>query len=579
MSNRIAESFIQDLVLRTDIVQLIDGYVPLKKAGRNFVACCPFHTEKTPSFSVNSQKQFYHCFGCGASGNVISFLMEYAHKNFIEAVEMLAARLGLSIPQGEYNAKQAKHSSLYDVLRAAMDFYRHELEQDSKAMNYFQQRGIDAETAQRFALGAAADQWDRLYNHLINKKFSAESIAAVGLSVRSDSGREYDRFRGRVMFPIRDRRGRPLGFGGRSMEAEVQPKYLNSPETPVFHKGGELYGLYEAEQVTRNLEHLIIVEGYMDVIALSQHGIVNVVATLGTATTSEHMQRVFRLTSRIIFCFDGDNAGQKAAWRALEAALPVLSDGREVRFIFLPLDEDPDSLVRKQGKEAFNAYLDSAMPLSDFFFNQLSQNLSLETPDGRARLASLATPLLEKMPLGVFRTLMLDELAKKTRLSISSVQKILPAKPELPSYRPAETSSTARKTPVRLGLALLIQYPHLVQYIENKDIFKEVVVAGIELFAAVVDYLQTHAKQTTASLLEHWRDQTEGRYLERLAVEELMTPETGVQAEFKGILLYLQKLAAEQTIEMLWQKASSVGLNDEEKSQLQLLIQQQKNNE
>ena len=317
----------------------------------------------------------------------------------------------------------------------------------------------------------------------------------------------------------------------------------------------------------------------MDVIALSQHGIVNVVATLGTATTSEHMQRVFRLTSRIIFCFDGDNAGQKAAWRALEAALPVLSDGREVRFIFLPLDEDPDSLVRKQGKEAFNAYLDSAMPLSDFFFNQLSQNLSLETPDGRARLASLATPLLEKMPLGVFRTLMLDELAKKTRLSISSVQKILPAKPELPSYRPAETSSTARKTPVRLGLALLIQYPHLVQYIENKDIFKEVVVAGIELFAAVVDYLQTHAKQTTASLLEHWRDQTEGRYLERLAVEELMTPETGVQAEFKGILLYLQKLAAEQTIEMLWQKASSVGLNDEEKSQLQLLIQQQKNNE
>lgn len=579
MSNRIAESFIQDLVLRSDIVQLIDGYVPLKKAGRNFVACCPFHTEKTPSFSVNSQKQFYHCFGCGASGNVISFLMEYAHKNFIEAVEMLAARLGLSIPQGEYNAKQAKHSSLYDVLRAAMDFYRHELEQDQKAMNYFQQRGIDAETAQRFALGAAADQWDRLYNHLINKKFSAESIAAVGLSVRSDSGREYDRFRGRVMFPIRDRRGRPLGFGGRSMDAEVQPKYLNSPETPVFHKGGELYGLYEAEQVTRSLEHLIIVEGYMDVIALSQHGIVNVVATLGTATTSEHMQRVFRLTSRIIFCFDGDNAGQKAAWRALEAALPVLTDGREVRFIFLPLEEDPDSLVRKQGKEAFNAYLDSAMPLSDFFFNQLSQNLSLETPDGRARLASLATPLLEKMPMGVFRTLMLDELAKKTRLSISSVQKIVPAKPELPSYRPVETAPTARKTPVRLGLALLIQYPYLVQYIENKAIFKEVVVAGIELFAAVVDYLQTHAKQTTASLLEHWRDQTEGRYLERLAVEELMTPETGVQAEFKGILLYLQKLAAEQTIEMLWQKASSVGLNDEEKSQLQLLIQQQKNNE
>ncbi len=576
MSNRIPESFIQDLVLRSDIVQLIDGYVPLKKTGRNFVACCPFHTEKTPSFSVSGQKQFYHCFGCGASGNVISFLMEYAHKNFVEAVEMLAARLGLSIPQGDYNAKQAKHTSLYDVLRAAMDFYRHELEQDRKVLTYLDERGIDAQTAQRFALGAAADQWDRLYNHLIHKKFSAESIAAVGLSARSDNGREYDRFRGRLMFPIRDRRGRPLGFGGRGLESITQPKYLNSPETPVFHKGGELYGLYEAEQLTRTLDYLIIVEGYMDVIALSQQGIVNVVATLGTATTSEHMQRVFRLTSRIIFCFDGDSAGQKAGWRALEAALPVLNDGLEISFIFLPADEDPDSLVRKQGKEAFNAYLDNAMVLSDFFFNHLSQNVNLETPDGRAKLASLACPLLEKVPLGVFRTLMLDELAKKTRLSASSVQKIVPSNPAPVFQRPSDGASTARKTPVRLGLALLIQYPHLVQYIENKTLFKEVVVAGIELFAAVVDYLQTHAKQTTASLLEHWRNQTEGRYLERLAVEELMTPEAGVQAEFKGILLYLQKLAAEQTIEMLWQKASSAGLSDEEKSQLQLLIQEQK---
>lgn len=578
MSNRIPESFIQDLILRTDIVQLIDGYVPLKKAGRNFVVCCPFHNEKTPSFSVNSQKQFYHCFGCGVSGNAISFLMEYGRKSFVEAVEMLAARLGLSLPQGEYNAKQAKHTSLYDVLRAAMDFYRRELEQDGTALAYLQQRGVDAPTAQRFALGVAASQWDRLYNHLLDKKFSPEAIAAVGLSARSDNGKEYDRFRDRLMFPIRDRRGRPLGFGGRSMSAAVMPKYLNSPETPVFHKGGELYGLYEVEQAIRSLDYLIMVEGYMDVIALSQHGIVNVVATLGTATTGEHMQKIFRLTSKVIFCFDGDNAGQKAAWRALEVALPLVNDGRELKFIFLPQDEDPDSLVRNLGKEAFNAYLDDALPLSQFFFNQLSQNLSLETPDGRARLASLATPLLEKLPMGVFRTLMLDELAKKTHLSISSVQQIMPTHDEPPTYRRAATAS-ARKTPVRVGLALLIQYPHLVQCIENKNIFKEVVVAGIELFGSVVDYLQTHSKQTTASLLEHWRDQTEGRYLERLAAEELMIPELGVQAEFKGILLYLNKLAIEQTIEMLWQKASSVGLSAEEKIQWQTLIQQQKNNE
>jgi DNA primase len=574
MSNRIPEAFIQDLVLRTDIVQLIDGYVPLKKAGRNFVACCPFHTEKTPSFSVNSQKQFYHCFGCGASGNVISFLMEYARKSFIETVEMLAARLGVAVPQGDYNAKQVRHSSLYDILRAAMDFYRRQLEQASHARDYLQQRGIDADTAQRFALGYASDDWDRLYNHLIDKKFTAKEISSVGLSSRSDNGREYDRFRKRIIFPIRDRRGRPLGFGGRIFNQEDGPKYLNSPETPVFHKGSELYGLYEAEQATRALDYLLIVEGYMDVIALSQHGIVNVVATLGTATTIEHMQKVFRLTNRVVFCFDGDEAGRKAAWRALESSLSTLMDGRQVQFIFLPQNEDPDSLVRTQGKDAFYKYIENAMALSDFFFSHLSKELTLETPDERARLASLAQPLLEKIPQGVFRTLMLDELAKKTRLNrINTVQRESP-----PPIVALKSSGGARKTPVRLGLALLIQYPYLVQYIENKDIFKEAVVAGIELFGSVVDYLQKNPNQTTASLLEHWREQTEGRYLAQLAAEELMMPETGVQAEFKGILLYLQKLAADQMIELLLQKANSVGLTAEEKMQLQQLIQVQKNN-
>ena len=574
MSNRIPEAFIQDLVLRTDIVQLIDGYVPLKKAGRNFVACCPFHTEKTPSFSVNGQKQFYHCFGCGASGNVISFLMEYARKSFIEAVEMLAARLGVAVPEGDYNAKQARHSSLYDILRAAMDFYRRQLESATNANHYLQQRGIDADTAQRFAIGYASDDWDRLYKHLIDKKFTAKEISTVGLSSRSESGREYDRFRKRIIFPIRDRRGRPLGFGGRIFNQEEGPKYLNSPETPVFHKGSELYGLYEAEQATRSLDSLIIVEGYMDVIALSQHGIVNVVATLGTATTIEHMQKVFRLSNRIIFCFDGDEAGRKAAWRALESSLSTLMDGRQVQFVFLPQGEDPDSLVRTHGKEAFYEYIDNAMALSDFFFSHLSQDLTLETPDERARLASLAQPLLEKIPQGVFRTLMLDELAKKTRLNrINTMQVESP-----PPIIAPKANSGARKTPVRLGLALLIQYPHLVQYIENKDIFKEAVVAGIELFGTVVDYLQKNPNQTTASLLEHWREQTEGRYLAQLAAEELMMPEAGVQAEFKGILLYLQKLATEQTIDLLLQKANSVGLSAEEKLQLQQLIQLQKNN-
>ncbi len=579
MSYRIPESFIQDLILRTDIVPLIEGYLPLKKAGRNFVACCPFHSEKTPSFSVSPQKQFYHCFGCGAHGNAISFVMEYGRKGFMEALGLLAARLGICLPEeGQDRQKQSKQLPLYEVLSAAMQFYQKQLLENSKALSYLEQRGVHKETLQRFAIGYAPNAWAELYQHLSQQSCSAQALLSTGLAIQSERGSYYDRFRDRILFPIRDRRGRVLGFGGRGISPDVEPKYLNSPETPVFHKGAELYGLYEVEQSLRELPYLIVVEGYMDVVMLSQQGILPVVATLGTATTKEHLQRLFRLTDRLIFCFDGDNAGQKAAWRALETSLSLIQDGQEVRFIFLPQDEDPDSFVRKQGKEGFEQALSAALSLSEFFFTHLSQGLALETPDGRAKLSSLAAPLLETLSSGAFRALMLDELAKRTRLSLHTVHSIISEKTEELGRPLIVEPSFARKTPVRLGLSLLLQYPLLVQCIDNSSIFKEVVVAGIELFESVVQYLQDHPGQSTASLLEHWRDQTEGRYLERLAVEELIMPEAGVEAEFKGVLSYLQKLALDQNIESLLQKASSVGLAEDERTQLQTLIQKQKNN-
>jgi DNA primase len=406
MAGRIPQSFIDELLARIDIVEVIDTRVPLKKAGREYKACCPFHGEKTPSFTVSQVKQFYHCFGCGEHGTAITFLMDYEHMDFVEAIEDLAHRAGLEVPRetGGDSTHAPSTKPHYALLERISSYYQEQLRshpQAGHAIEYLKQRGLTGEVAARFKIGFAPPGWENLANALNADSATQKLLLELGLTVQRDDGKgAYDRFRDRVQFPIHDRRGRTIGFGGRVLD-DSTPKYMNSPESAVFHKGQELYGLYEARKTVRKLERILVVEGYMDVVALAQFDINYAAATLGTATTPEHLERLFRTVPEVVFCFDGDRAGREAAWRALENTLPVLTDGREARFLFLPEGEDPDSLVRKIGKDTFEQRIASATHLSDFFFERLSAQLDIDSIDGRARLVNLAKPLLARMPDGM----------------------------------------------------------------------------------------------------------------------------------------------------------------------------------
>ncbi|MEE9141236.1 MAG: DNA primase, partial [Gammaproteobacteria bacterium] len=412
MSGRIPKHFIDDLITRTDIVEVINARVPLKKAGREYKACCPFHEEKTPSFTVSPDKQFYHCFGCGAHGTAIGFLMDFEHLDFVESVESLAGSLGIEVPREASPTPQKREPDLYETTERAANFYREQLKGNDDAISYLKNRGLTGKIAAEFSIGFALESWDALSEKLGKTPEDSKRLLATGLASRRSDGSLYDRFRNRIIFPIRDARGRVIGFGGRVI-GDDEPKYLNSPETPLFHKGRELYGLFEARKNLRDIERLIVVEGYMDVVGLANKGIRNVVATLGTATTTEHIRRLFRVTEEIVFCFDGDRAGRAAAWRALETALPEMREGRDVRFLFVPEGQDPDSLVREQGAAAFEARLPGAMPLSDFLLNHLEEEIDLSSLEGRARLAERAKPLLRKIPTGVYQQLLTERLAKK----------------------------------------------------------------------------------------------------------------------------------------------------------------------
>ena len=441
---RIPDNFIQDLLARTDLVELIDSRVPLKKTGRNYSACCPFHQEKTPSFTVAPDKQFYYCFGCGAKGNAVGFLMDYEHMSFPEAVKQLASRAGMEVPESRPETaadrqRKDRLQSLYDLLSRAEHFYAQQLRQapeKQKAVNYLKGRGLSGEIAKRFALGFAPPGFDNLISGLSLTEAGLEQALTAGLLVRrEDTGRVYDKFRDRIIFPIRDTRGRTIGFGGRLL-GDGKPKYLNSPETPVFHKGQELYGLWEWRQSRDRSDRLYVVEGYMDVIALAQHGVPNVVATLGTATTEDHARKLFRQVNEVVLCFDGDQAGVRAAWRALESLLPALDDGKQVRFLFLPDGEDPDTLVRQQGPEALRALTEKADALSTYLFRHLSDGLDLSTVDGRARLARLALPYLDKPAGPVYRALLTQELSQLTRLDKESLAQLKPAPRTEPAPAP-----------------------------------------------------------------------------------------------------------------------------------------------
>lgn len=471
MAGRIPQQFIDELLDRADIVDVIDSRVSLKKSGRNFMACCPFHDEKTPSFSVQPEKQFYYCFGCGASGNALGFLMEYERLDFRVAIEQLASKYGLQIPEESREDEQEgrRKRDLYASMEQADSFYREQLRihpAGKTAVNYLKQRGLSVRIVQDFGLGFVPQGWDTLLKQFETDRHALEMLLEAGMLIRRDAGggkhRLYDRFRYRIMFPIRDSRGRTIAFGGRVM-GDDKPKYLNSPETPIYQKSRELYGLYEARQANKHLERLLIVEGYMDVIALAQHGITNAVATLGTATSTVHLQRMFRHCEELVFCFDGDQAGSAAARRALDVSLPVMEDGYQLKFLFLPQGEDPDSLVREEGEEQFSARVEAAMPLSEYIFQIASQGLNLETADGKAAMSRRALGLIAKLPASAFQGIMRAELANRTGLDKETINALVASKAEeaLPApvaahpapARSVRSGSTGSAREVQAGFA------------------------------------------------------------------------------------------------------------------------------
>ena len=581
MPGRIPQTFIDDLLNRIDIVEVIDARLSLKKTGREYQACCPFHNEKTPSFTVSPNKQFYHCFGCGAHGSAIGFLMDYENLEFPEAIEELARSAGLDVPReaGADFRPDPRKEDHYSLLQRADQFYRTQLRehaQAAKAVDYLKQRGLSGEIAATFGLGYAPPGWDSLLRHLGSDTETQKTAVELGLLVRKDDGRLYDRFRERVMFPIRDRRGRTIGFGGRVLGDE-KPKYLNSPESAVFHKGQELYGLFEARKANQKLERLLVVEGYMDVVALAQFGFSNAVATLGTATTPEHLERLFRTVQEVVFCFDGDNAGRRAAWRALENTLPVLRDGREARFLFLPEGEDPDSLVRNIGSDAFQKKTVESVPLSRFFYESLSQQVDTDSVDGRARLVELAKPLLQKLPDTVFRDLMLEQLSQHSGLNLKQLNKRVFGSPApTPQQNPRQRTPGAGRSPVRMAIRLLLEQPELSGQIQRPCGFEDLELAGAELLMELLELLWQHPHLSLGGILEHWRGKPEEEHLARLATQPLEVPADGLAAEFLGAVQRLLEQRTRQRTEQLLFQEQQRGLTETEKIELkQLLIAHQ----
>lgn len=508
MSGRIPQSFIEELLARTDIVDVIDGYVPLRKSGKNWQALCPFHDEKSPSFSVSQDKQFYHCFGCGANGTAISFLMDYNNMGFVEAVESLAARAGLEVPRegGGPARKEASLAEYHELLELVIDYYRRQLKehpQAGRAVEYLKSRGITGEVAARFELGYAPPGWDNLIAALGNSDAAQQRLATSGMLIQRDSGGYYDRFRDRIMYPIRDHRGRAVGFGGRVMD-DSTPKYLNSPETPIFHKGRELYGLHQMRGSSP--ARLFVVEGYMDALALAQFGVSGAVATLGTAATRDHLERLFRVSARVIFCFDGDEAGRRAGWRALETALPLLRDGRQVFFLFLPDDEDPDTYVRRHGAEAFEDER-SYVPLSDHLLDTLKEGVDLNTREGRAQLVDRAMPHLGALPTGALRQLLIQDLARLARTEPEQIDRLV----QRPAVRGA-ARPRPRRTPARgeqrglLGriIRLLLLRPALAQLVPDTGPLR-VGPPGEVFLADLLEFIHSRPQITCAAILENWR--------------------------------------------------------------------------
>lgn len=643
MAGLIPQSFIDDLLNRTDIVDVVGSRIQLKKAGKNYTACCPFHKEKTPSFSVSPDKQFYYCFGCGAGGNALGFVMDHDQLDFPQAIEDLAKRVGMEVPreEGSRNNKprQPTDSPLYPLLTAASEFYKQALKnhpQRKAAIDYLKGRGLSGEIARDFGMGFAPPGWDNLLKQLGGDGLQQKAMIDAGLLIENaENKRVYDRFRDRITFPIRDSRGRVIAFGGRVLGDE-KPKYLNSPETPVFHKGQELYGLFEARKHNRDLDEIMVVEGYMDVIALAQQGLRNAVATLGTATSEEHLKRLFRIVPSVLFCFDGDAAGRNAAWRALEASLPNLQDGRRARFLFLPDGEDPDTLVRSEGTDAFRARINQhAQPLADYFFQQLSEEADPRSLEGKAHLMTLAVPLIDKIPGNNLRTLMRQRLSEITGLSGDAMSQMasptrtntLSSSPppshypdfaeipdsayydlppahneyENPSPAPAFERSKSKgewkkdggkwnkkgktdfapraprtavsvESPHLSALRTLLHHPQLAQKVEDVSHFAAEDDTYAQLLVALLGALQKNPNLRSLQLIARWHGTEQGRLLRALAEKEWLISADNLEQQFFDTITSLVARQRERSLEHLLRKARQSELSTEEKDQLRQLL-------
>ena len=641
MAGLIPQSFIDDLLNRTDIVDVVSSRVQLKKTGKNYSACCPFHKEKTPSFTVSPDKQFYYCFGCGAGGNALGFVMDHDNLDFPQAVEDLAKTAGMEVPreEGRRNQKprQPTDSPLYPLLAAAADYYRLSLKNHSArkaAVEYLKGRGLSGEIARDFGLGFAPPGWDNLLKHLSSDSLQQRAMIDAGLLIENaESGKRYDRFRDRVMFPIRDSRGRVIAFGGRVL-GDDKPKYLNSPETPVFHKGQELYGLFEARKHNRSLDEIIVVEGYMDVIALAQQGLRNAVATLGTATSEEHLKRLFRIVPSVLFCFDGDQAGRNAAWRALEATLSSLQDGRKARFLFLPEGEDPDTLVRSEGTDAFRARINQhAQPLADYFFQQLTEEADPRSLEGKAHMATLAAPLIDKIPGANLKALMRNRLSEITGLNGEAMSQLArsapaaPAQDEFPNYdsgidfeggdyqpdysgfdtahqapqqewkprknggqkkwdgkpwdkngkrqsfEPREPRTPATVEPPTLSaLRTLLHHPQLAAKVEDASHFADENHVYAQLLVALLEALQKNPQLRSLQLIARWHGTDQGRLLRALAEKEWLIDADNLEQQFFDTITSLSARQRDRNLEQLLRKARQSELSSEEKNQLRELL-------
>ncbi|EKO3859136.1 DNA primase [Vibrio harveyi] len=581
MAGHIPRSFIDDLLARLDIVDIIDARVKLKKKGKNYGACCPFHNEKTPSFSVSQEKQFYHCFGCGVHGNAIDFIMEFERLDFVEAIEELASYLGLDVPReqrsgggGQFSsgpqASSSEKRSLYDIMGSIAQFYRNQLKQPTSkvAIEYLKDRGLSGEIVQKFGIGYVADEWDLVRKNFGQNKDNQDMLVTGGMLIENDKGNRYDRFRGRIMFPIRDRRGRVIGFGGRVL-GDGTPKYLNSPETPIFHKGKELYGLYEVLQAYREPPRILVVEGYMDVVALAQYGVDYSVASLGTSTTGDHIQMLFRQTNTVVCCYDGDRAGKEAAWRALENALQYLKTGNTLKFLFLPDGEDPDSYVRKYGKQAFKQQIEQATPLSSYLFDNLIElhQINLGNNEGKSALRAYASALIDKIPDPYFQELLEKLLDERTGFD----NRLRQPRKKTGESRP-QPHKEIKRTPMREVIALLIQNPSYAQMVPDLSSVRDLSIPGLSLFVDVLDKCQAHPHINTGQLLEHWRNSQNETLLSRLASWDIPLDEDNQEEIFLDSLDKIIAQCVEKQIENLQAKARSVGLSAEEKRELLALM-------